>query len=137
MCPQCGGERPPHQPVCWTCATTGNGPDAAHVMPPRRPPAFEPGPCDVTFTQYLRPDGRTRATWIERSAETAAAASALRAAGCRFDIEELQTGEVSMTVERDDEDGETAVLAHEVCANGPAVLDAVDRLVAAAAKEAA
>jgi hypothetical protein len=47
--------------------------------------------------------------------------------GHRFEVEELRTGMVSFTVSAvspDDPD-----IAIELCTNGPAVLDAVDRLV--------
>lgn len=97
------------------------------------------GPCDVIFTQYLRPDGRRRTVWVERSAETAADARLVVAAGFHFDIEELSSGHVSMTVEPNTTDahGDDSPVAHELCVNGPSVPDAVDRLVRAAAAHVA
>jgi hypothetical protein len=80
----------------------------------------------IPFTQYLRPDGRQRPVWIERPAEIVALADQLRQAGYHFDIEELTTGAISMTVETT---GDDEPLAHELCPNGPAVPDAVDRLI--------
>lgn len=94
-----------------------------------------PGPLDVVFTQYLRPDGRQQKVWVERSAEIVALANRLIGAGYHFDIEELADRTVSMTCEpnaaTDDEDD--APIAMELVPNGPAVLDAVDRLIRAAA----
>lgn len=90
----------------------------------------------IRFTQYLRPDGRRKTVWIERDGESADAAMALLEAGCWFDVEELTTGEASMTVERFDDDGETELLAQEVCENAPGAPElAVDRLMVAALRE--
>jgi hypothetical protein len=90
------------------------------------------GPHDVPFTQYLRPDGRRRKVCIERAPDVAAQAQRLINAGYHFDIEELMNGTVSMTVEPDqpDAEGETFPIASELVPNGPAVPDAVDRLIA-------
>ena len=86
----------------------------------------------VPFTQFLRPDGRKQSVTIERPPEIAEAAQALIARGCRFEIEVLRTGEVSMECCRE-VDGEARALAQEIVENGPPVLDAVDRLVREAA----
>lgn len=93
------------------------------------------GPNGILFTQYLRPNGRRKDVWVERSPEVAATAAKIKAAGYHFDIEELMTGHVSMTVEPNtpDKDGEDAPIAHVLCSNGPPVLEAVDKLVADAA----
>lgn len=80
----------------------------------------------IPFTQFLRPHGEQRAIEIERPKPIEDAAKMLLASGCHFDIEELTTGQISMTCEHDTQEG---ALAHEICANGPPVLDAVDRLV--------
>lgn len=88
----------------------------------------------VPFTQYLRPNGRQRPVSIERTTEVATLAMKVRDAGFRFDIEELMTGHVSMTVESNTPDahGDYPTIAHEICANGPDVHRAVDRLITAA-----
>lgn len=83
----------------------------------------------VHFTQYLRPDGRSRQTTIERSAQVAEKAKRIKAAGYRLECEVLGTGEVSFTVTDDEADHEI-----EVCSNGPDVPTAVDRLIEAAYK---
>ena len=88
-----------------------------------------PGPLDIVFTQFLRPNGRQVSVWIERSAAVVDQAKALRARGYLFEIEELSDGTVSMTVERPDEDQPIAI---ELCPNGPAVPATVDRLIVAA-----
>lgn len=88
----------------------------------------------IPFTQYLRPFGEKKPVEIDRPADVEAAAHRLIDLGCKFDIEELRTLQISMTCECDEfEDDE--VLAHEICANGPPVLVAVDRLVAVATKQ--
>lgn len=85
----------------------------------------------IPFTQYLRPNGRTRPMTIDRPAAIEEKAHALIDLGARFEIEELMTGQVSMTCELDDETDpeELHVLGHEICANGPSVIEAVDTLI--------
>lgn len=82
----------------------------------------------IPFTQYLRPDGEKRSVEIDRPADIETMARQLIADGARFEIEELTTLEISMTCDVVGEE-DFDVLAHEVCQNGPPVLDAVDRLV--------
>lgn len=86
----------------------------------------------IPFAQYVLPPGCRREVWIERPVEVAGQAQRLIEDGCRFEIEILTTGQVSMTCERDIDEGETEVIAMEICDNGPAVRAAVDRLVATA-----
>jgi len=100
----------------------------------------EPGENDVVFTQFKMPNGRREVVWVARSPETASLARTIEQAGYHFDIEmlsDLQT--ISMTVDKDapttDEDEQP--IAHELVVNGPAVLDAVDRLITAAGKRIA
>lgn len=92
-------------------------------------------PPGIRFTQYLMPDGRTRPQWVERPPEIEALAARLTECGACFEIEMLRDTTISMTCERDNEDGEIDVLAHELCPNGPAVPLAVDRLVNTATVE--
>jgi hypothetical protein len=88
----------------------------------------------IPFTQYLMPDGRTRAVSISRPPEVEAAALRLQTAGALFECEMLTTGEISFSVEQTDDEGETAVLASAICPNGPEVLLAVDQIVAEATR---
>lgn len=88
---------------------------------------------EVAFMQYKRPDGRAVQVAIARPPEQVRQGLNLWHAGCELAAEVLTTGEVSFTVERDD-DGETQTLAHEVVENGPEVPAAVDRLLATATK---
>lgn len=81
--------------------------------------------ASIQFTQYLRPDGRKVAVWIDRPQDIAEKAEKVIAAGYRFECEELTTGDVSLTVANDD-DGDLEI---EVVENGPSVPAAVDRLV--------
>jgi hypothetical protein len=95
------------------------------------------GVSGIPFTQYVLPDGRRRAVRIERSVEVESLARSLVEWGVHFDAETLRTGDVSLTAEFDEDDERaerlgTPVLAIETCANGPAVQEAVDRLVRAA-----
>ena len=78
----------------------------------------------IPFTQYLRPHGRTKAVSIDRPPVVEAKALQLIVMGCRFELEELVTGEASMTVEKGHD-----TLAIEVCENGPPIIAAVDKLV--------
>jgi hypothetical protein len=83
----------------------------------------------MKFTQYLMPDGRKKEVSTERSPDIEAKAKTIREWGGEFEVEMLTTGDVSMTVEYDDDEGERQSLAHEIVVNGPLVPIAVDRLV--------
>jgi hypothetical protein len=82
---------------------------------------------EIAFTQYLRPDGRSRREFITRGDEVVRMARHLEMRGCEFDIEELPDGTVSMTVEYEDE-----TLAIRLCPNGPQIPPSVDALIAEA-----
>lgn len=85
---------------------------------------------EIPFTQYLLPDGRKRPVrWECTSHEQEVKARALLDAKARFECEMLQTGQVSLTVEMTDNEGEDQTLAHEICENNPEVIEAVARLV--------
>lgn len=87
----------------------------------------------IPFTQFLMPDGRQRPMIIDRPDDIGEKAKQLIDSGCRLEIEMLQTGKISMTVERDRSDGEIDLLAQEICSNGPPVPIAVDKLISEAA----
>jgi len=78
----------------------------------------------IPFTQYLRPHGEQRAVNIERPPEIEGMARLFIASGGRFEVEELTTGEASLTAVKFGRD-----VAIEVVPNGPDVPAAVDRLV--------
>jgi enoyl-CoA hydratase/carnithine racemase len=80
----------------------------------------------IPFTQYLMPDGERRKQFFDRPPEVETKAKRLIASGAVFESEVLTTGLVSLTCELLDEE---ETLAHEICAKGPDVLDAIDRLV--------
>lgn len=85
---------------------------------------------NIPFTQYLMPDGRKRpVTWEATSHEQEIKAQALLDAKAYFECEMLQTRDISLTCEIEDNDGETVTLAHELCPNDEAVVKAVERLV--------
>lgn len=93
----------------------------------------------VQFTQFMRPRGRREAVWIdlELDDDFQHLVNDLAARGVKFEIEELQTGHVSMeAVGPEDEHGDPIVYAHEICANGPDVPDRVEKLVREAHKAA-
>lgn len=86
----------------------------------------------ITFTQYLHPSSNTRPIQIDRSPEIEAMARDLRDAGRRFYAELLRSGEVSLTVEADEDEPPVAI---EVVPNDDNVGAAVDRLIQTAAAE--
>lgn len=85
----------------------------------------------ITFIQYHLPNGRRSETFIRRPEAIAVLAEKVQAAGYQLDIEILQTGAISMTATHPQTED---VLAHEICANSPDVLIAVDKLITTAAE---
>ena len=79
---------------------------------------------DIPFTQFLLPDGRQKAVTIDRPREVAERVQFMIKMGCRFEIEMLSTGEISLAVEHGDD-----TYAIEIVPNGPEVPLAVDRIV--------
>ena len=88
---------------------------------------------EIPFTQYLLPDGRQKPVTVGVEDEAAVAARALVESGVRFEVEILRDGLIWLTAVREDDEGETVLLASQLCSNGPAVHDAVAVLVRAAA----
>jgi hypothetical protein len=80
----------------------------------------------IPFTQYLRPDGRRAQVEIDMPEEIERKAQQIIAAGYVFEVEHLTTGHASLTI-ADPSKGEDVAI--EVVPNGPAVPDAVERLV--------
>jgi len=80
----------------------------------------------IPFIQYLRPDGRKIYAEISRPEEVELKAGQIMAAGFRFEVEILTTGQVSMTI-TNDEDGDVAT--EIIPCNGPEVPEAVDRMI--------
>ena len=89
----------------------------------------------IEFTQYILPNGRKELIKIDRGPAYDKKASALRKAKCRFEAEILRTGEVSLTCEQEESDGNWLTLSIEVVPNGPGILEAVDRLIDNALKK--
>ena len=85
----------------------------------------------IPFTLYLLPNGRQVQTSIEVPDEISAMAQEIRARGNRFECEILTTGQVSLTVHNNQTEEDTAI---EICANGPEVIKAVEKLVRTAYK---
>lgn len=81
--------------------------------------------AEISFTQYMRPDGRAVPVKIARPVDIAAKAEAIIARGLRFECEHLMTGDVSLTI-TDPDEGDVDI---EVVPNGPEVPAAVDRLI--------
>lgn len=92
----------------------------------------------IPFTQFLRPNGRRTSVSIDRGEQVESMAARLVASGCRFEIEELRDGTVSIEALADNsEDPESPhCLAIELVRNGPAVPETVDKVIAAALKSA-
>ena len=87
----------------------------------------------IPFTQYLRPNGRKQQVEWDGTDEQEKLASEFIARGGWYECEELSTGHASLTAcfIVDDEPQDIAI---EVVMNGPAVVDAVDRLIRKSAK---
>lgn len=78
----------------------------------------------IAFIQYLRPNGHKQCVQIERPDPVVVKADFIRLHGFRFEVEELMTGQVSMTIADDNDD-----YAIRICENGPAVPENVDDLI--------
>ena len=79
---------------------------------------------EIEFTQYLLPDGRKVPTFFQtEDKEIYDKAQAIITAGYRFECEILRNGVCSFTItdERDE--------AIELAPNGPAVVDAINKLI--------
>lgn len=79
----------------------------------------------ISFTQYMRPNGRPEKVVIHRPNEIADKALRIVEAGFSLECEVLMTGDVSLTIT----DSEYGNLAIEVVRNGPGVPPAVDRMI--------
>lgn len=82
----------------------------------------------MNFTQYLMPNGRKRAVTIDVDSEIEHMATELEKKGCRFEIEMLMTGQISMTCERGDID-EPVIFGSCIVENGPGMKEAVEQMV--------
>jgi hypothetical protein len=82
----------------------------------------------IPFTQYHLPDGRRTEETISASPDIEMRAFAFIAKGGWFECEILSTGQVSFTACKRVK-GESRDVAIEICDNGPAVIEAVNRLV--------
>ena len=90
----------------------------------------------ITFIQYLLPNGRMKETSINRSKEIEELAKEITNLGYLFEIEVLSTGHVNMEiVDPSDLDNNKPPIAGELCLNGPAVPESVDKMVKQAAKK--
>ncbi len=83
----------------------------------------------IKFTQYLRPDGQKNEIVIHRPEQIADKAADLVSAGWKLEAEVLMTGQVSLTCELLDDEGDPIGDFIEVVPNGPQVLGAVDKLI--------
>lgn len=80
--------------------------------------------ANIYFIQYLRPDGRRQVVSIDRPPSVVTKADQILGHGFRFECEQLHDDSVSLTVS--DEHGDYAI---ELCPNGPAVPEHVDKLI--------
>lgn len=79
---------------------------------------------EIAFTQFLMPNGRPKQVTINRPDAIATLAKGLIDQGCRFEIEMLPTGEISMECLKG-----KRILAGELCPNGPQVPLSVDKII--------
>jgi hypothetical protein len=70
----------------------------------------------VDGVQYLRPDGRTKKVETDLPIKSEEYYIDMMASNCRFEIEELTTGEISVTISSEEADVDI-----EVVGNGPDV----------------
>jgi len=83
--------------------------------------------ASVPFTQFLRPDGHKKHLVIDRPDHIAKAADKIRQHGFRFEIEQLSTGEIHMTITDDCDD-----YIERLCRNEPGTVAlTVDKLIQA------
>lgn len=87
----------------------------------------------ISFTQYLRPDGRPRPISICMPEATEALAREFENAGGWYEAEVLADNSVSLTACME-VDGEEEDVCCEIAANGPGIKEAVDRLVRASCR---
>ena len=79
---------------------------------------------EISFTQYVLPNGAQKTVKISRPAEIADLADAIMKRGYRFECELLTTSEVSLTITNKDGDADM-----EVVPNGAEVPVAIDRMI--------
>lgn len=80
----------------------------------------------IPFTQYLLPDGRKRAIWMKCEKAIEDMAAKIIGLGYRLEAEILTTSEISLTVFCLESEEDICI---EICANGPPVPIAVEKLV--------
>lgn len=80
----------------------------------------------IEFIQYLRPDGRPRSVTIDRPVPVERKAREIQGRGCRFEIEVLTTGEVSMSIFDIEEEED---VAGKIVSNDEKIKGAVDRMI--------
>lgn len=81
---------------------------------------------ELEFTQFLLPNGRRREVTTEVSQEAWDKAQDIKEAGFNFEIEVLNTGQVSATISS----VEAGVdLAHSITPNGPEVQEGIEKMI--------
>ena len=80
----------------------------------------------IEFTQFLRPNGKQRLGWIDRPEDIENKAKEIISKGYKFECEELQTGMVSFTIADPKKEEDVEI---EICNNGPAVPEAIDKMI--------
>lgn len=80
----------------------------------------------VRFVQFLMPDGRKRAQFIELSPKVEARAAQISASGLQFEMEMLSDFSTCSFTITHPEKGDLAI---ELCQNGPDVPKAITKLI--------
>jgi hypothetical protein len=88
----------------------------------------------VTFTQFMRPDGRQVEVLTDMPDEVADLAAALQSRGYLFEIEVLTTGHVNADIS--DPGDEDRILGAAFVPNGPDVPGALETMIRKAAMAA-
>lgn len=81
----------------------------------------------VRFTQFLLPDGRRQEVEIDLDPKVEEKAAKIIAAGYKFEIEMLSTGDISATIADPKIDDDVAFAA--IVPNGPDVPQAIEDMI--------
>jgi hypothetical protein len=83
---------------------------------------------EIPFTQFLRPSGERRQTFIDMPREVALLAKRFLEEGGRYTSEMIRPGEVNLCAEFTIDD-ERRDIVSLIAQNGPDIVDAVEKLI--------
>jgi hypothetical protein len=83
----------------------------------------------IPFTQFLLPDGRRREVTFDCDSKYDKKVQSILDSGATFECEILGMGNVSLTVEFENPNGEHVTLAHELSENSPEIVGKTETLI--------